>query len=313
MDVIEVQEGGLLTTVQDQGRYGYQRYGVAVAGALDQFAFRVANVLVNNHENDAALEITLLGPSLRFLTDSIIAITGADLEARLNDEPLAMWQTAAVLQGSTLSFGKTRGGMRAYLAIAGGIDVSVVLGSRSTHTSSALGGLHGRNLRRGDRLSVSGIRPLPPRALINLSSEQIPRYKHHHLLRVVLGPQMDAFTCKGIQTFLASTYTVSHQSDRVGYRYDGPRIQHKGVADIVSDGVPFGAIQVTGDGLPIILLADRGTTGGYTKIATVISVDLARVAQAMPGDTTCFQSVTVKEAQQALRKQEDMIRILKNT
>ena len=312
MDVIEVQDGGFLTTVQDPGRYGYQRYGVPVAGAADQFALRVANVLIGNEEEDAGLEITLVGPRLRFLADTVIAITGGDLDPRIDDEPVAMWRAIAVPQGSTLSFSRMRDGVRACLAIAGGIDVPLVLGSRSTYTRSRLGGFEGRALRPGDKIVAVGEEPVNQVVGSELPREQVPNYGHSHVLRVVLGPQDDAFSQEGIRTFLSGTYTVTPQSDRVGYRFQGPQIQHKGGADIVSDGTPFGAVQVTGDGMPIVLLVDRGTTGGYTKIATVISVDLAAVAQAMPGDTMSFRSVTVEEAHQALRQQEDVIQRLKN-
>ena len=313
MDVFEVQDGGLLTTVQDLGRYGYQRYGVPVAGALDQFALRVANVLVGNQERDASLEITLTGLRLRFLVDTVIAVSGADLDLRLDDEPVATWRAVAVPHGSTLSFNGVRDGARAYLSVAGGIDVPEILGSRSTYTRSRLGGLDGRALMPGDRLSAIGDEPVNHVEGRELPREQVPSYGHNHPVRVVLGPQDDAFSQKGLQTFLSASYTVTPQSDRVGYRYEGPQIEHKERADIVSDGIPFGAVQVTGDGMPIVLLADRGTTGGYTKIATVISVDLSQVAQAMPGDTISFQSVTVEEAHQALRQQEDAIQQLKHT
>ena len=313
MDAIEVLDGGFLTTVQDLGRYGYQRYGVPVAGALDQFALRVANVLVGNQEGDAGLEVTLVGPRLRFLTDTVIAITGADLEPRLDDAPVAMWQAIAMPQGGTLSFGGVQDGMRAYLAVAGGIDVPQVLGSRSTYTRSRLGGVEGRALEPGDRLAAFREESATQLEGRKLPRKQVPAYGHSHALRVVLGPQDDAFSQEGLQTFLSAPYTVTPQSDRTGYRHQGPQIQHKGGADIISDGIPFGAVQVTGDGMPILLLADRGTTGGYTKIATIISVDLAEVAQATPGDTMSFQSVTVEAAHQALRQQEDAIQRLRNT
>ena len=313
MDTIEVLDGGLFTTVQDLGRYGYQRYGVPVAGALDQFALRVANVLVSNHEEDAGLEITLVGPSLRFLAETIIAITGADLDPRLDDEPVAMWQAFAVPEGGMLSFGGVRDGMRSYLAVAGGIDVPQVLGSRSTYTRSRLGGIEGRALQSGDRLAAFGEDSVTQLEGRKLPPEQVPAYGHSHLLRTVLGPQDDAFTEEGLQTFLSASYKITPQSDRVGYRHEGPEIQHKEGADIVSDGIPFGAVQVAGDGMPIVLLTDRGTTGGYTKIATIISVDLAEVAQAIPGDMMSFQSVTVEDAYQALRQQEDIIQQLKDT
>ena len=313
MDVIEVQDGGLLTTVQDLGRYGYQRYGVPVAGALDQCALRIANVLVGNQEMDAGLEITVVGPRLCFLADTLISITGADLDPRLDDEPVTMWRAIIVPQGATLSFAGVRDGVRAYLAIAGGIDVPQVLGSRSTYTRSRLGGLDGRALQPGDRLLAVGDAPVTQVEGRAMPTDQVPSYGTRHPLRVVLGPQDDAFSQEGIQTFLSASYTATSLSDRVGYRLQGPQIQHKGSADIVSDGIPFGAVQVTGDGMPIVLLADRGTTGGYTKIATVINVDLSEVAQTMPGHTMSFQSVTVEEAHQALRQQESLIQQLKAT
>ena len=313
MDTIEVLDGGFFTTVQDLGRYGYQRYGVPVAGALDQFALRVGNILVGNQEGDAGLEITLVGPRLRFLADTVIAITGASLDPRLDDGPVAMWQAIVIPQGGTLSFGGVQDGMRAYLTVAGGIDVPQVLGSRSTYTRSRLGGLEGRALEPGDTLATFGEGSATPLEGRKLAREQVPAYEHSHTLRVVLGPQDDAFSQEGLHTFLSATYTVTPQSDRIGYRHQGPQIQHKGGADIVSDGIPFGAVQVTGDGMPILLLADRGTTGGYTKIATIISVDIAAVAQAIPGDTVSFQPVTVEAAHQALRQQEDAIQQLRNT
>ena len=305
--MLEVIENGIFTTVQDLGRYGYQRYGVPVSGALDQFALRVANLLVGNPEGDAGLEMTLIGPRVRFLADTVIAVTGADLGPLVDDRPIPCWQSVAVLRGGTLSFSGPRDGIRAYLAVAGGIDVPPVLGSRSTYTRSRLGGLAGRALAQGDRLSVS------PRGLMSqvagreLPARNIPAYGSNHELRVVLGPQDDAFTEQGVKTFLSSTYTITPASDRMGYRLDGPAIEHKAGADIVSDGSSFGAVQVTGEGLPIVLLADRGTTGGYTKIATVISVDLAGIAQAQADDAVMFRSVTLDEAYRALREQERVI------
>ena len=305
--MLEVIESGIFTTVQDLGRYGYQRYGVPVSGALDQFALRVANLLVGNAEGDAGLEITLIGPQIRFLTDTAIAVTGADLGPLVDNQPIPCWRSVGVAQGSALSFTGPRDGIRAYLAVAGGIDVPVVLGSRSTYTRSKLGGLAGRVLMPGDRLPVSMRGPLPQVVSRELPAQNVPTYGNSHLLRVVLGPQDSAFTEQGIKTFLSSTYAVTPTSDRMGSRLDGPAIEHKMGADIISDGIPFGAVQVTGEGLPIVLLADRGTTGGYTKIATVKSVDLAGVAQAQAHDTVKFHVVTLEEAHRLLREQEAVI------
>jgi antagonist of KipI len=238
---IEVLDGGMLTTVQDLGRFGYQRYGVPTSGALDLFSHRAANRLVGNPDDAAGLEMTLIGPRLRFVAPVTIAVTGADLGAR------------------------------------------------------------------GDAVGVRGARPVLLGGALHLGEAARPVYGHAHTLRVVLGPQDDRFTPDGIRTFLSSSYSVSPQSDRMGYRLAGPVIQHLRGADIVSDGTPFGAVQVAGDGVPIVLLADRGTAGGYTKIATVIGPDIPRLAQAAPGDTVTFEAVSLAEAYEAVRRQESAL------
>ncbi len=312
MKAIEIKDGGVLTTVQDLGRYGYQRYGVPVSGALDRSALRAANIMVGNRETDAGLETTLAGLRLRFLEDTVIAITGADIAPQLDGQTAPAWRPFAVPGGAILSFEGIIEGMRAYVAVAGGIDVPQVLGSRSTYTRARLGGLEGRGLVSGDILHTPGDSPVERVEGRRLPSEQVPAYGHSHTLRVVMGPQDDAFTQEGIRTFLSSTYEVSPQSDRIGYRLRGPAIQHADGADIVSDGIPLGAVQVTGDGQPVVLLADRGTTGGYAKIASVITTDVPRLAQAAPGDTVNFQQVSVEEAHVILREQEEVIQRLKD-
>ena len=307
MDTIEVVEPGLLTTVQDRGRYGYLRYGVPVSGAMDYFALRVANLLVGTPQEEACLEITFVGPRLRFLKDTTIALAGADLSPIVDGVPIPMWQSVWVQQGSLLSFGTTRGGVRAYLAVAGGLDVPRVMGSKSTYLKAAIGGIEGRALRAGDRLPTPDTAGQPINVSRRLPERGIPSYGHHHELRVIMGPQDDAFTEEGIQTFLGSQYAVTPQSDRMGYRLEGPEIQHKSGADIISDGIPLGAVQVPADGLPIVLLADRGTTGGYAKIATVITADIYKLAQAAPGDTVRFTKITLEEAYQALKEQDELL------
>ena len=309
MEVFEVVQPGLLTTVQDKGRHGYQQYGVPVSGAMDSYALMVANLLVGNGEGDACLEITVLGPRLRILGDTVVSITGADLSPVVNNNPLPMWEAVKVCSGDTISFGHPERGCRSYLAVAGGIDVPEVMGSRSTYVKSRLGGLEGRPLRSGDRLRAGETRgeisakKLPP--------QYIPEYQAENELRVILGPQDDYFTEKGIQTFLHSEYMISIQADRMGCRLEGPPIEHKAGADIISDGVLPGAVQVPGDGLPIILLADRQTTGGYVKIAIVSTVDLPKLAQAEPGDRVRFLQVTEEEAYQLLREYDQTIDALK--
>jgi antagonist of KipI len=309
VEVFEVVQPGLLTTVQDKGRYGYQQYGMPVSGAMDSYALMVANLLVGNSEGDACLEITVLGPRLRILGDTLIAITGADLSPALNNNPLPMWEAVKVCYGDTISFGYPKRGCRSYLAVAGGIDVPEVMGSRSTYIKSRLGGLEGRSLRPVDRLRSGATRVAF--SARKLPSQYIFEYTAENELRVILGPQDDYFTERGIQTFLHSEYRISVQADRMGYRLEGPPIEHKAGADIVSDGVPPGAVQVPGDGLPIILLADRQTTGGYVKIATVSTIDLTKLAQAKPGDRVRFLRVTEEESYQLLIEYDRIIDALK--
>jgi antagonist of KipI len=304
--IIEVIDGGFFTTVQDLGRYGYQRYGVPVSGAMDLFAVRAANLLVGNSDSAAALEMTLLGPRVRFLADTVIAITGGNLQPQLDDRPAPLWRAFVAPEGAVLQFGGAVEGLRAYLAVARGVDVPIVLGSRSTFTRGQLGGFDGRALRAGDVLSTleSGPFRVDARAF---PREHIPTYGRHHAVRVILGPQDDAFTREGLSTFLAASYVVTPKSDRIGCRLEGPVVTHAATPDIISDGTPFGAVQVAGDGVPIVLMADRGTTGGYTKVATVISADMPMLAQAVPGDRVSFRAVPLEAAHLALEQQERIL------
>ena len=312
MRLVEVIKGGAFSTVQDLGRYGYQRFGVPVSGALDQFALRVGNLLVGNEEGDAGLEATFMGPTLRFHFDATIAITGADLSPVLDGRPIPGWATVSIPAGSTLSFKGPRDGIRSYVCVRGGIDVPTVMGSRSTFTRSQFGGFQGRALATGDMLPVADSDSATLQsAERSLASRDIPRYGHHHTLHVTMGPQDDAFTPSGMDTFLASEFTVTPMFDRMGNRLEGPVIEHTQGADIVSDGTSRGAVQVPGSGKPIVLLADCGTTGGYTKIATVVSTDLSRMAQAQPEDTVVFRSVSLEEAHRALSEQEAFIASLR--
>ncbi|MDA8216333.1 MAG: biotin-dependent carboxyltransferase family protein [Dehalococcoidales bacterium] len=302
---LEVLDGGLLTTVQDLGRLGYERYGVPVAGAMDPFALQAANALVGNPLSEAGLEITLLGPALRVTAPCLIAVTGAGLGLRLDGQPAPLWQALYVGPGSVVDFAGRVAGCHAYLAVAGGLEVAPVLGSRATYPRGRLGGFEGRALRAGDRLPLraaeAGRRGPAGRAVRALD---VPIYGDESEMRVVLGPQADRFTAAGRETFLGSVYAVSPAADRMGYRLQGPPIAHIGGADVVSDGVPLGAVQVPGDGQPIVMMVDRQTTGGYAKIATVIAADIPLLAQCVPGASRVrFRSVTVQEAVSALRAQ----------
>ncbi|HHY92714.1 MAG TPA: biotin-dependent carboxyltransferase, partial [Firmicutes bacterium] len=240
-----------------------------------------------------------------------IALAGADLGATLNGEPLPLWQAVAVKTGDEIAFSGVRSGCRAYLAVAGGIDVPLVMGSRSTYLRGKIGGLEGRALKAWDQLAA-GEPAAAARARVGrrVPAELIPTYDANITLRVVLGPQDDLFTPAGRETFLTSEYAVTNEADRMGYRLEGPKIEHAGGADIISDGIPLGAVQVPGHGQPIVMLADRQTTGGYTKIATVISADLFRIGQAKPGDKVRFAAVSRQEAIALLREQEEKLQRL---
>ncbi|MBU5625928.1 biotin-dependent carboxyltransferase family protein [Oscillibacter sp. MSJ-2] len=290
---IRVEQGGLLTTVQDMGRTGYQQYGMSVAGVLDQRAAALANFLVGNVENEAVLEVSLLGPRLLFTQDNCIALTGGDLGAELDGAPVPLYAAVAARKGQILSFTGPKSGCRAYLAFAGGLDIPIVMGSRSTFLKSQLGGYQGRQLSSGDEIAFRAPRPILPM----MSRRRLMERTASSLLRVVLGPQDDAFTPEGLETFLSSEYTLTNQFDRMGCRLDGPVIAHRAGADILSDGISFGAVQVPSSGKPILMLADRQTVGGYTKIACVISADFSALAQAKAGDRFRFEAVSMEQAQ----------------
>lgn len=309
--MIEVIKPGMLTTVQDLGRIGFQQYGMVVSGAMDSFAFQVGNVLVGNEMNEVGLEITMIGPVLRTQCDRIICITGANLQPMIENRPIPMWQSVVWRRGEILHFAGGIEGARAYIAVAGGLDLPEVMESRSTYLTGKLGGYQGRALQSGDRLKGKDINR-PPLQVIGskLSSRLIPAYSREPVIRVILGPHQDYFTSEGIEMFLSSKYQVTPLSNRMGIRLHGEPIIHTDRADIFSCAVTFGTIQVPADGQPIILMADRQTTGGYTQIAIVISVDLPLVAQLLPGNQLSFQAIYVEEAQQLYIKQQKELKQL---
>lgn len=295
---------GFLTTVQDLGRFGFRRFGMPVGGAMDPVALRLANRFVGNPDRAAALEVTLKGPELVFDTDSVIALTGADLSPMIDRKPVPLWTTLEVARGSTLSWGERRSGARAYVAVAGGIDVPLVLGSRATHIASRTGGFAGRALAKGDTV-VGGPPSADSSRLIGCTilADARPLYSQAPVLRAVLGPQRDCFTDEAVETLVSGRYTVAPQSDRMGYRLSGPPLVHAGSPDIISDATPHGSVQVPASQQPILLMADCQTTGGYPKIAVVISADLPLAAQLLPGDTVRFSLIEVREAQAIAREQ----------
>lgn len=295
-----------ITLIEDSGRFGYQAFGMATAGACDPYAYRLGNVLVGNQGGEASLEFALMGPTIEFEEEVTFALTGGDFTPTLNDQPIPLWRSCKAGPGDILALGGVVSGRIGYLAVAGGIDVPVVMGSRSTYLRGRIGGLDGRALRKGDILPVGmGGTGAPGR---QLDEQYVPVYPTEVTATVVLGPQDDCFTEHGITTFLGSAYEVTNSSDRMGYRLQGEAIQHIKGADIISDGIPLGAVQVTGDDQPIIMLADHQTTGGYTKIATVVTPDIPKVAQASLGSLIRFQAISVREANEAYRRYEERLR-----
>jgi KipI family sensor histidine kinase inhibitor len=303
--VLEVISPGVFTTIQDLGRYGYQKYGIAVTGAMDDVSLKVANLLVGNSEMEAALEITLVGPEIRVLNDTVVAIMGGDLDFEVNNQSVGIGKAILVRKGDILGFGSPRSGCRAYLALAGGINVPKILGSRSTFLRGKIGGMEGRPLRAGDILFTGKTYPQVCRAIEIGKLDRILGYEKNSPVRLVLGPQDDFFTKEAIDLFLSSTYTISHQSDRAGYRLEGPQIFPKGESDIISDGVPPGGIQILPNGNPVVFFRDR-QIGGYPKIGVVITADLSRIAQMEPGDRIRFEAVSLDEAHALYKEFKDI-------
>ena len=305
VETLGVVAPGPFTTVQDRGRFGYGRYGVAPSGALDSFSLRVANLLVGNDENEACLEITLFGLKLKVLRDVAVAIAGADLQACCDNMPLDRWTSHILKKGSAVSFRGIKSGCRAYLAIGGGISVPQALDSKSTNLPSRFGGLEGRPLRKGDILSSNAPQLHLETGGRRLPQALVPSYGSETHLRAVFGPQDDEFTENGRKALLTCPYTVSVDSDRTGIRLAGPIIERRPDVgeSIISEGVIAGTIQVPGDGQPIIILVET-VTGGYRKIATVITADLFLLGQIRPGDTVSFEEVSLDEAYETLRKTE---------
>ena len=307
METIKILDAGLLTTVQDLGRYGFQRYGVSASGVMDEYSAKIANKLVGNKVGEAVLETTLKGVQIEFLQNTAVAITGGNCDVTLNGTKIELWQSYLVNRGDILKMGICKSGLRNYLAFAGGIDVPVIMNSKSTNLKAKVGGFNGRKLMIGDVLSV-GVGSLE--APLTLNKYYIPTYSKDIKVGVILGQQDDHFTEAGIKTFLNETYTVTQESDRMGIRLSsvsGATIEHKNGADIISDGITFGAIQVPGSGQPIVMMADRQTTGGYTKIGNVISSDLAKLAQATPGTKVKFVEYTLEQAVQAIKNNDIII------
>ncbi|RXT04933.1 biotin-dependent carboxyltransferase family protein [Ammoniphilus sp. CFH 90114] len=318
---------GLLSSLQDLGRYGYQKHGVIVSGVMDPLAHRLANILVGNEENAATMEITMMGPVIEFQRDTLFSLCGGDLTPTIEGVKVPMWRPVWVKQGTQLKFGNSATGCRAYLAVAGGFDVPDVMGSKSTYLRGGIGGYRGRALQAGDELPVGAVSELSNRLFKRLSqihtdqpfqtvtwavsSELLPFYTDRPTIRVIRGNEYRWFTEKSREQFFQQAFSVSPQSDRMGYRIKGPQLELMEPRELISEAVAFGTVQVPPEGQPIVLLADRQTTGGYPKIAQIISVDLPLMAQVKPGDHVHFYEVSHQEAEELYLSREREIRQLK--
>ncbi len=299
---ILIKDPGLATTVQDRGCYGHSHLGVSPAGAADSLSFRIANLLVGNDENAPALEMTLIGATLQFEESMIIAVRGAGCSIEVDDRPVACARAIDIDAGSVVKVGRMTAGARVYLAVQGGIDVPLIMGSASTHLGAKFGGFEGRLLRKGDRLPVRNSIGLGPGAM---QSRTLPRAKcdDHTTLRVTRGSQHDWFDAEAFAILLSSPFSVTDQSGRSGLRLRGSAIHPRNASQLLTDGVPLGAIQIPPDGQPIILFVDQQTTGGYPKIANVIAADMHLVGQLRARDTVRFTEVSIEQAVASLRDQ----------
>jgi antagonist of KipI len=306
--ILEILSPGALTSVQDLGRYGHGRYGVAPSGALDTFAMRIANLLVGNREDQACLEAMLLGPRIKILTDTVVAVTGGNLLPHRSKQPMEMWRAHVLKKNDILTFKAPVSGLRAYIAVGGGIGVATVMGSRSTNLPSGFGGYQGRPVKRGDILLSEFSCDDLNAAGRTFNSDEIPHYPQKWAIRVTWGPQDEHFSAVSRNLFSNAWYKMSAESDRTGIRLQGPVIDCKSDIEesIISEGVIAGSIQIPGDGKPIIILGET-VTGGYRKIATVISADLPLLGQIKPGDDLQFETVSLETAHQALHDLENKI------
>ena len=307
MKAFRVINPGIQTTVQDLGRSGLTKYGIPTSGAMDQCSFVIGNLLLRNHDNAAALETTLHGLKLHALTEVTISITGADLDPWLNDWHAPQWTAFTMKGGDVLHFKRRRKGLRAYVAVRGGFDVPEVLGSRSTFIRGHIGVI----IREGETLGICPFNSEVAKNVLTLPREYRPDFDRTDPIRLMIGPQEDYFTPRGIATFLNSTYRITSQCDRQGFRTEGPAIKIAKGPGIISDPIPPGAIQVPGDGKPIILLRDAQVTGGYVKIAIVARVEMDSLGQMMPGDTIHFQCIDRQTALDLLRKEAQRLDKLK--
>ncbi|KAA9028371.1 5-oxoprolinase subunit C family protein [Niallia endozanthoxylica] len=326
--MITITKPGLLSTIQDLGRFGYQKYGVITSGAMDSLSHRLANILVGNEENKPTIEMTLLGPTMQFQQDSLIAICGGDMNPAIQNRPVRMWRPVLVRKGAQLTFGQAKSGCRAYLAVAGGFSIPTIMNSTSTYIRANVGGFHGRALKTGDQLSFAEKTAQSSLLMKKLhtkgdhqpfiemewsvSSNLFPTFEKNPVIRVIDGRHTHLFTKESQECFWTKPFQITPQSDRMGYRLSGEPLHLEEPTEILSEAVTFGTIQVPADGKPIVLMADRQTTGGYPKIGEIASVDLPCLAQAKPSDTIYFSPISLEKAQLLLIEKEKKIKQLKH-
>ncbi|WP_319410839.1 biotin-dependent carboxyltransferase family protein [uncultured Cohaesibacter sp.] len=294
MNVIQIKNPGPMMTIQDLGRSGMLHAGVSRSGPMDAPSFRLANALVGNPQESAAIEFAMLGGSFAASAPVRVAVTGGAVEVKIDNVPVAPWESHWLMPGAILSIGVVKGAVWGYLAISGGLEVPVTLGSRSTHIRTGLGGLEGRCLQKDDIIEIGEAFSSP------LMVQSQPRIFNGDVIRIVPGPQADYFDDANWQIFLGQSYRVSAKRDRMAQALEGPQLSAAGGHDIVSDGTVFGSIQVPGSGLPLVLMAERQTTGGYPKIATIATVDLPKFAQTPTGAPVRFVSISPQEAEDLL-------------
>ncbi|KZM55508.1 biotin-dependent carboxyltransferase family protein [Aeribacillus pallidus] len=319
--MIKVITPGLQTTIQDNGRIGYYEVGMPPSGAMDKYSYIVGNLLVGNNENAAALEITYMGPTLEFQEDAIIALTGGEIPPKINGQSVPMWEALAVKAGDQLSFDFVKNGARVYLAVAGGFDVPLVMGSRSTYTLCGIGGLDGRQLQENDILKIGNENIRPAKIGARIDDSFIPQFSNQHEIRVVLGLCSYRLTEESKERFFSIDWTVSTEANRVGYRFRGERLNFverkqpfgagSNPSNVVDLGYPIGSIQVP-DGIePIALLNDAVTGGGYATIGTIISADLNKLAQVKTNESVRFVAVDIEEALSARKEIKNKINQIK--
>jgi antagonist of KipI len=320
--MIGILKPGLLTTVQDLGRPGYQQYGIVVGGALDAFAARTANLILGNEDNAAVLEMAQTGPDLRFDTETLVAWCGADFDAKVAGQPLPRDRAVRVAAGETISFGFARSGWRAWLAVAGGIDVPLVLGSRSTYRRAGIGGHQGRPLAAGDNLPLGAPGERAQRLLASLRTadqraarwtvrpETLGRPAAADTVRAVRGPEWAWFQPEAQQAFFSAEWEATREADRMGVRLQGPALTLLKPREMISSAVNTGVVQVPAAGQPIVLLPSRQSVGGYPRLAAVAAVDLGRFTQLRPGDKVRFEEIPLAQAHELyLARERDVTRL----